>query len=66
MTQETTRSYRVTFNAHKYFDFSDTPDSRQRIVLATSPDEAREIVRSLNKSGQRYIGMVHTAEDLQA
>lgn len=66
MTEEIKHRYVVTFNAHNYSDFSDSPVSRQRIVRASSPNDAREIVRSLNKSGKKYIGMVHNAEELHA
>ena len=54
--------YRVAFLTHKYIDRSDTPRLTYRTVRADSPDEAREIVRNMDRAGSRYIGMIHQAE----
>lgn len=57
--------YRVAYLTHKYVDRSDMPRLAYRTVKAASPDEAREIVRDMNKAGSRYIGMVHQAERVE-
>lgn len=54
--------WRVYYNTHAYRDCSDTPRSTNRIVSAPSADEAREVVRRMERSGRRFIGMVHQAE----
>ena len=58
----TEKRYRVHYNTHKHVDCSDTPRSASRIVRASTPDEARERVRAMDKAGSRYIGMIHHAE----
>lgn len=59
---DTNFRFRVWYLTHKYIDCSDTPRLSSRIVKAESRDEAREIVRKMEKAGSRYIGMIHTAE----
>lgn len=57
--------YRVAYLTHKYVDRSGTPRLAYRTVVADSPDEAREIVRNMDKAGSRYIGMIHQAEEVE-
>lgn len=58
--------WRVRFNAHRYEDCSDTPQSRSRRVHAASAEEAVALVMDErnrnNKIGNWYIGLVHSAE----
>lgn len=56
--------YRVAYLTHKYIDLSDTPRIAYRVVKAETADEAREIVRGMEKAGSRWIGMIHNAEQL--
>ncbi len=60
--------WRVYYNTHRYVDCSDTARACSRIVRAATADEAREIVRNMERVGSRqprWIGMVHNAEPLQ-
>ena len=54
--------FRVAYLTHKYIDCSDKPRLAYRLVEADTSDEAREIVRAMDKAGSRYIGMIHQAE----
>jgi hypothetical protein len=54
--------FRVAYLTHTYVDCSDRPRLAYRIVNADTSDEAREIVRAMEKVGNRYIGMIHQAE----
>ena len=57
--------FRVTYLTHAYIDRSDKPRLAYRIVDADTNDEAREIVRAMDKVGSRYIGMIHQVEVYQ-
>lgn len=52
----------VKFNTHKNADWSDPPKSAKVTVAADTADEARELVRSREKHGSRWIGSIHTAD----
>ena len=52
----------VKFNTHKNADWSDPAKSASVTVAAPTADEAREIVRSREKHGKRWIGSIHSAE----
>lgn len=56
------QKFRVYFNTHKYVDWSDEARPASVVVKAENPDAAREIVRSREMHGKRYIGSIHTAE----
>lgn len=59
--------WRVYYNTHQYVDRSDTARPCFRIVKATTAEEALEIVRKMERVGQRqirWIGLVHYAEAL--
>ena len=52
----------MAYLTHAYIDCSDKPPLAYRIVEASTSDEAREIVRAMDKIGSRYVGMIHQAE----
>lgn len=54
--------YRVAFLTHQYIDLSDKPRLTYRIVNANTEQDAMDVMRSKEKVGSRYVGMVHQAE----
>ena len=53
--------FMVQFNTHGNADWSDKARSAYLVVCADTSDEARELVRSQEKHGKRWIGSIHQA-----